>query len=139
MTCSPYCSHTEPLLKALKLLKLEDILKLNTLTFIYKLNNNKLPVYFDSYTYHSQLEIHGRNTRYNHLIPANITATNRGQKCVRNNIPWVLNATPRLILDKIETHSYQGFSQYIKHFYIDHYSYNCHLVDCYTCRRQHEA
>ena len=49
MTCSPYNSHTEPLFKTLGLLKIEDMLKLNTLNFIYKLNNNKLPVYFDTY------------------------------------------------------------------------------------------
>ena len=101
------CFLKHPVFKTLGLLEIEDMLKLNTLNFIYKLNNNKLPVYFNSYHYHSQFDIHGRNTRYNSLIP-NVTATNRGQKCVRNNIPCVINATPRLILDKIDTHSYKG-------------------------------
>ena len=118
MACSPYNSHTEPLFKTLGLLKIEDMLKLNTLNFIYKLNNNKLPVFFETYCYPSQLDIHGRNTRYNFLIPTNVTATNRGQKCVRNNIPWVINSTPRLILDKLDTHSYKGFSYYVIHFFL---------------------
>ena len=114
ITCSRYNSHTEPLFKALKLLKLEDMLRLNTLNFCFKLNNFCLPEYFRSFQYRSQYEIHGRDTRYNHIIPTSITVTKRAQKCLRNNIPWVINSTPRLILDKIDTHSYQGFNQFIK-------------------------
>ncbi len=39
-------SNTESIFKALKLLKIEDILKLNELKFYYKYENNKLPKYF---------------------------------------------------------------------------------------------
>ena len=79
MTCSQYNSHTEPLFKVLNLLKIEDMLKLSTLNFIYKLNNNKLPTYFKSYHYHSQFEIHRRNTRFTHLIPTNLRQPMEGR------------------------------------------------------------
>ena len=138
ITCSRYNSHTEPLFKALKLLKLEDMLRLNTLNFCYKLNNFCLPEYFRSYQYRSQFEIHGRDTRYNHIIPTSITVTKRAQKCLRNNIPWVINSTPRTILDKIDTHSYQGFSQYIKNHIIEQYSYKCNIPECYPCKKEQE-
>ncbi len=39
-------AHTEPLFKNLKLLKVEDIPKLNELKFYYKFENELLPNYF---------------------------------------------------------------------------------------------
>ena len=41
--------HTEPLFKAFNLLKFNDIYTLKLLNFFYKLSNNSLPPYFDSY------------------------------------------------------------------------------------------
>ena len=41
--------HTEPLFKAFNLLKFNDIYTLKLLKFFYKLSNNSLPPYFDSY------------------------------------------------------------------------------------------
>ncbi len=41
-----YNGHTEPIFKKLKLIKIEDILKLNEIKFYYKLENKKLPAYF---------------------------------------------------------------------------------------------
>ncbi len=43
---SKYNDHTEPIFKKLKLLKIEDILKLNEVKFYYKLQNEKRPAYF---------------------------------------------------------------------------------------------
>ncbi len=43
-----YNAHTEPIVKELKLLKLNDILKLQELTFYYKLKNIKLPHYLQN-------------------------------------------------------------------------------------------
>ncbi len=43
---SKYNAHTKPIFKALKLLNVEDMLKLNELKFYYKYENNKLPKYF---------------------------------------------------------------------------------------------
>ncbi len=43
---SKYNDHTEPIFKKLKLLKIEDIMKLNEVKFYYKLQNEKLPAYF---------------------------------------------------------------------------------------------
>ncbi len=42
---SKFNAHTEPIFKELKLLKLEDILKLQELRLYYKYKNNKLPHY----------------------------------------------------------------------------------------------
>ena len=40
ITCSKYNTHTEPLLKALNLLKIEDIMKINALKLYYRHKQN---------------------------------------------------------------------------------------------------
>lgn len=133
ISASKYNAHTEPLFKKLGLLKIKDILKHNVLKFYYKMINNKVPAYFKSYCVMTQQEIHGRVTRFNQLIPRNITRTVLQQKCLRNVIPELLNTTPANIVDKIHTHSYKGFSHYAKQFYISSYSSECRILGCYVC------
>ena len=47
ITCSKYNAHSEPLFKELKLLKLDDIPKLQELKIYYKLVDRQLPSYFN--------------------------------------------------------------------------------------------
>ena len=135
ITASKYNAHTEPLFKKLGLLKLEDMMKHNTLKFYYKFKKNKIPSYFKNYQDLTQRQIHGRNTRLNQLIPTNITRTAIQQKCLRNYLAEVLNSTSISILDKINTHSYNGFANYAKLKYIENYSNTCLLQNCYICNR----
>ena len=130
---SKYNAHTEPLFKKLGLLNINDILKHNVLKFYYKLKNDKVPVYFTNYHALSQLEIHGRDTRYNDRILYNITRTRIQQNCLRNYIPEIISSMPPNILEKIHTHSYQGFSNYVKQFLIGKYSTECNIPNCYIC------
>ena len=48
ITCSKYKAHTEPLLKTVNLLKIEDIMKINALELYYRYKRNELPNYFES-------------------------------------------------------------------------------------------
>ena len=48
ITCSKYNAHTEPLLKVLDLLKIEDIMKIKALKLYYRYKQNELSKYFDS-------------------------------------------------------------------------------------------
>ncbi len=48
ISISKHNSHTEPLLKELKLLKVEDILKLKELKFYYKFKHSNLPNYLNN-------------------------------------------------------------------------------------------
>ncbi len=52
------------------------------------------------------------------------------------NLPKVINSTPSEILDKIYTHSLQGFAGYIKLKCIKSYKETCSIVNCYICSRQ---
>ncbi len=56
------------------------------------------------------------------------------KKCVRFDIPKIVNNCSNSILDKINTHSLQGFSGYIKTNYVECYKENCNIMDCYVSK-----
>ena len=58
-----YNTHTEPILKSLKLLKVSDILHILELTFYYKCMHNKLPEYLERFAVHQNHNIHNYNTQ----------------------------------------------------------------------------
>ena len=47
----------------------------------------------------------------------------------------LLNTTSNLIIEKIYTHSYFGFSLYIKTSFISSYSTECNIINCFMCTR----
>ena len=49
------------------------------------------------------------------------------------DIPDSMNLTDDLILEKVFTHSYAGFSKYSKDVFIKGYSYECQIENCYVC------
>ena len=49
ITNSAYIAHSEPILKRLSLLKVQDMYELKILKFLYKLYANNFPRYFDVY------------------------------------------------------------------------------------------
>ena len=51
-------------------------------------------------------------------------------------LPYIFNNSQDLIINKIYTHSYDGFCRYIKRHYINLYENNCNITNCYICRRQ---
>ena len=52
---------------------------------------------------------------YIHVERAN---TEFARKSLRFSIVHVINNTPALIIDKIQSHSLQGFSSYAKNFFV---------------------
>ncbi len=106
-----YNSHTEPIFKSLKLLKLNDILKLQELKFHYKFENSKLPCYLSKLPFKRNTIIHGYDTRINHNIHLLKPKHEYAKKCIQNNIPLLVNNNPNNILEKIHT-------QFARFFYI---------------------
>ncbi len=45
--------------------------------------------------------------------------------CVRFDVPSVINSFPKNILDKIDTHSLQGFTRYIRDYILQTYQEIC--------------
>ena len=130
---SKYNAHTEPLFKKLNLLRLEDIFKLNVLKFLYKFEQNTLPVYF-----HGMFSIVSSRHTYFTRGSANLIRhkfkTSGGRNCIRHFVPDIAFKTPSSILDKIYTHSYKGFSHYVKKLMINEYVIDCNTVNCHICQ-----
>ena len=134
VSVSKYNAHTEPLMKSLKILKLEDMFRLNVLKWYFKFQNKQLPLFFNNFTILRHSESHPYNTRNNFVIPHNITRLVSSRYCLRNHVSVVLNTFGQDILDKVHTHSYTGFSNYIKFQILSSYSPTCAIQNCYICR-----
>ena len=127
-----YNAHTAPLFKQLNLLKIEDLIKLKALKFYYKYSHDELPYYFKG-IYQVTQPTHTYYFRTRVMPPLTIPNKTRSKDCIRYYIPSLLLITPSCITDKIYSHSYHGFSSYIKKFYINEYQEFCTLPDCFVC------
>ena len=134
ITSSKYNAHTEPLFKNLKILKVSDIFKINLLKFYYKLYNNKVPRYLNN-MFSETTPAHDYDTRFRHLGTARRSKTVLGSKCIRYELPMLLHTTPPCIKDKVMSHSPQGYSNYIKTYILNEYTYQCRIPNCYICNQ----
>ncbi len=136
ISLSKYNAHTEPIFKQLKLLKVPDILKVQELKFFYKYQHKQLPDYLLQLPFNINADTHSYSTRQQNKIHQPLAKHDYAKKCIRYDIPKLVNNTPSLILDKVWTHSLQGFAWYIKQHIIQNYQENCTIDACYICSRQ---
>ena len=125
ITASSYISHTEPLFKQLNLLKVEDILTLQELKFYFKYNQGILPKYLQNWNLIPNSKIHNHNTRKITTLHTFKTKHEFAKKTLKYNLPYTINNTPHIVKDKVNTHSFQGFSLYVKQYLIRKYNTNC--------------
>ena len=135
ITCSKYNAHTEPLLKALEILRVSDVLHLNAMKFYYKYARKQLPPYFLTFDIIRQGEIHDHDTRQRDRIRVNRTRIKLTERCIRNYLPNVINSVPDHILARIHTHSIQGFSSCLKAYKLNQYEVECNRANCYVCQQ----
>ena len=129
---SKYNAHTEPLLKNMNLLKVSDIFKTRIIRFYYKHVNGTLPRYIEN-SFPRNSENHHYLTLRNREIQLNQYNTTHGGNTLRYFLPSIISNLPPCIIDKIETHSYDGFSRYVNKFIISSYSSVCEIENCYIC------
>jgi len=140
---SEYLAHSEPIFKTLKLLKIEDLFKLKLMKFYYNLSYNLLPSYFDHY-----LEV------INEDLPCQYQLRHTARPLIRpprtrlvfaessllfqliKLLNHIHNAFPEILRKITErTHTYYGFSYYVKKIYLETYNYECTNLVCYKCGR----
>ena len=134
ITMNKYNAHTAPLFKKLGILTLPDIFRWSGLKFYYKLQNSQLPHHFMDNFYPTDA-FHPYNTRHREQVSSVRVNTASAEKCVRYFLPKLITDTPLLITDKCNTHSYQGFSNYVKNSFISNYVLECNIENCYICGR----
>ena len=125
ITRSKYNAHTEPLFKALDILKLEDTMKLNALKFYFKYTHETLPHFFTSFDLSTQGAHHSHFTRQRNQIRPSSTRTKYADNTLRNYLPVLINNTPPNILQKNDDTQYSWFLvQYKKNSISNHTKLN---------------
>ena len=133
LICSAnFLAHTEPLFKELNTLKINDIMQVRALKFYFRYSHNELPQYFTN-IFATQPVVHPYVTRFRDVPRQAIPVRNTTKKSIRFYVPDVVNKMPPCIINKIYTHSYDGFSRYIKSFFCNQYSEICTTQNCYVC------
>ena len=116
-------------------LKVKDILEQNHLKFLFKLSHRSLPVYFYHFVSATGFDVHTHNTRHRHNIRTPKIKHEFRKKCLRFGIVNTFNLSLSIILDKIYTHSFAGFCQYIKKYYLAKYDPTCIIQNCFVCQK----
>ena len=134
VTSSKYNAHTDPLFIHLKLLKIQDIYKLTLLKFYFKYKKGLLPNYFCG-MFDSIYPTHNYATRLREQPIIARCNTVVAKNTIRYTLPGEISNTPINILDKISTHSFYGFSNYAKSYFISQYNPTCFIENCYICNK----
>ena len=98
-----YNSHTEPLFKNPKLLKIEDMLKLQEIQFSFKYIHNQLPSYLLNWQIIPSINIHNYNTCAKDSIHTFRAKHEFAMKWFRHSLPHTINETPDVIKNKIHS------------------------------------
>ena len=134
ITISKYNAHTTPLFKKLEILNISDMLRLNVFSFYYKFVNKKLPIFFNAFVLTTQGSLHEHDARQRDNLRPNRTRINMTDRCLRNYLPKQINSIPNHLSSKTNTHSSKGFSSAVKMFFLNNYSVECTVVNCYICQ-----
>lgn len=71
-----------------------------------------------------------RNRNEPRIRPPN---TSSAECSLKHTLPRTVTKMPACITDKVDTHSIDGHSKYIKKYFINEYNETCILTDCYVC------
>ena len=85
------------------------------------------------FTYANAAPMHDYNLIMNDILRNVTMTTSSGENCNRFHLPVLINNTESSVLDKISTHSYEGFDFFVKRITIRNYSTKCNLQNCYVC------
>ena len=121
MTFSDPRSHSEPLLKSLRLLKFSDIIHLEILSFVYQWYHKLSPSCFVNY-FNPVSSIHSYNTRQSqidNLFVKSVHTTQYGIRSLGYTGPKLWNS---LSIDVKKIKPFSSFRQHIKNVLIDGYN-----------------
>ena len=100
ITLSKYNSHTDPIFKSLKLLKVHDIFVLFQLKFYHKYVNDVIPNYFLNLSLAMNNERHDYNTRIHDNIQTGLVGHEFAKRSLRFCLPLQLIPSKELLKKK---------------------------------------
>lgn len=131
ITKSKYNSHTDPICKKLKILKMDELFKIKCCKLYFNVKSGITKPYFIQSLLPTG-EIHNYNTRQNHDIhQVRITKSIETQS-INSKVSSTWNELP----DYLKNHrfnSFHTFSKAVKKYYISKYFTTCQNTNCYIC------
>ena len=109
-------------------------LSLNALKFYYRYLHETFPSFFYCFGIATEGAHHSHDTRQRDQIRTHRSRTDYCENRLRVYLPKLINSTPLYLLQKITTHSIQGFSSGIKNHFLCKYDDSYSLTNCYICR-----
>ena len=83
----------------------EDLLKIQMLRFYYKFMHKQLPAYLQNWLINKNMYIHNHLTHKHNKIHTFRTQHEFAKKCLKYNLPHIINNTPDILKDKVITHT----------------------------------
>ena len=130
-----YIAHSEPICKSLGLLRVPNMFKFALWKFYFRLMNNKLPTCFEYLkpVLPRMCDIHTIRRLSFHLP---FIRHDFAEQLLCYQLPKILNENgSNRISSKVFTHSFSGFSNYIKNDIIDTYIMHCNVINCVSCSK----
>ena len=124
VTFSDFNSHTNPLFTDLKILKVDDVIKLNLLKFIYEFKHDLLPSEISN-IFEYNTDIHNYNTRSTinqGLFIHVIVSTKYCTESIKYQGPLLWNDLSKIIPSINETHTLTSFKNIIKKHFLSVYN-----------------
>ena len=132
-----FLSHTDPIFKKYKLLKVQDIVKARTLNFYYRLVDGILPSSLYNIASISNVSFNSGGSLSSHIhnLSTYNPVTRAAEKCLRFSLPVLINTCTEEILSTAHTKSEISYNLFVKNYFISLYSdLDCTRPDCYACR-----
>ena len=123
-----YNSHTEPLLRKLNLLKLDDIFALNCIKIYVRNLQNKLPRYLSQQLL-TNSEIHNYPTRQRYDIHNFPIRSKLEHQCLNKKVNKIWNDVP----DNIKNCSLKSIVKQFRKYKLSGYKINCNIQNCPSC------
>ena len=132
ISLSRYLSHSTPLFKNLKILKIDDQYSIQLYKLYYKNTNNLLPSYFNSFTPYYNNEEHSHNLRSMTLrLP--MTRREFFVQSTKYQLLKLVRETSVIDLNRTVSSTIYQFSAFFKYSIINRYDPFCTIDHCYVC------
>ena len=130
ITKSKFFAHTSPLFKEHKILKLDDLYKLQCLKLHYTIEHQKVPVYTGTLLVHNR-DIHSYSTRGRDTVRPTKIKSN----WLRHSLPDLILQMPVDIMHHVQTSTIRTFSFHVSTFFLNQYETACSREPCLPCGR----
>ncbi len=95
-----------------------------------------MPAYLQDWKLIPKDNVHTHDTRIKNELHTFRAWHEFAKKCLRHNLPLIVNNIPDIVKDKLATHSLNGFAMYVKLNLLQTYNDACTITNCYICSLQ---